>query len=369
MKRAAVILVMVWSAAFYWLHQRAALPGRTLHLYIYANYIEPSVIEQFKQDYSVQVIEENCSSNEEVEGKLKAGATGYDIIVPSDYMVKRLAAAGLLAPLDHTLLPNLKFLDRRFKRPRYDPQGTYAVPYMWGTTGIGYRKSMVHPAPQSWAQFFDPAWLAPLQQRVSLLDDPREVIGAALKRDGHSINSTHPQELDQARSRLRSILPYIGRIDSNNYKDLLASADLWMVQGYSGDIIKLQENNPDIVYIIPEEGATIWADNLAIPVSSSNKELAHLFIDFAMRPEINAKIASFIHYATTNKAAKGLIPHDQLANTNIYPSEAIMAKLEWFTDLSDQSILFDTLWNELRSTSASQAAGRPESENMERAAP
>ncbi len=277
-------------------------------------------------------------------------------------MVKRLAEQKLIAPLDRSLLPNLKHLSPEFQRPKYDPDGNYVVPYMWGTTGIGYNAKLVLDKPYSWRQFFDPAWLASLQKRVSILDDPREVIGAALRASGKSVNAIDKESLATAKAKILGQLPHISRIDSSSFKDLLASGDLWVAHGYSGDILRLQKDFPDIVYIIPEEGGAIWADNLAIPSSSAQKRLAHEFINFIMRPEINARLASYIHYATANEAAKKLVPKEQLENPNIYPSKAMQEKLEWFADLGEEADALDQLWSEIRSSTDAPAEGEDDNQ-------
>ncbi len=350
------------SALWWFTHKPSALTGRRLTLYIYANYLDPTVLEDFKKEYGVDVIEENCSSNEEVEGKLKAGATGYDLIVPSDYMVQRLASAHLIQPLDRTKITNTKYLSPQFQTPNYDPKGEFVVPYMWGTTGIGYNQAKIATIPHSWKDFFDAKWLSSLDKRLSILDDPRELIGAALKASGHSLNEFSPEALADAKAKLQTLLPYVGRIDSNSFKDLLASGDIWVAHGYSGDILRLSKDQPEIKYIIPEDGGSIWADNLAIPTSSSNQDIAYLFIDFIMRPEVNARLATYIHYATTNEAAKAFIPKEQLDNPNIYPDKALLARLEWFQDLGEHSDDLDTLWTELKASVPSLA---PASESEE----
>ncbi len=361
MKKLSLLLLLMVLGAFFWwrIKGSAQESSRKLTLYIYANYLDPTVLVDFKKEYGIDVIEENCSSNEEVEGKLKAGATGYDIIVPSDYMVQRFAQQGLIQALDLSKVPNRKHLSPRFQRPLYDPEGRFVVPYMWGTTGIGYNSKLVGQAPHSWKQLFDPEWLVPLKKRISLLDDPREVVGAAIKANGGSYNSADPKDLDKAKELLTRSLPHVSRIDSNSFKDLLASGDIWVAQGYSGDILRLRKELPEIAYVIPDEGGAIWADNLAIPSSSKNVDIAHLFINFLMRPEINARIARTIHYASTNEAAKAFIPKEQLEDTSIYPTQEMQDKLEWFVDLGEQADAIDTLWNEVRALGPLEETASP----------
>lgn len=334
------------------LRKQTAASDQVLNLYIWSNYIDPQVLAQFKQETGITVMEENFSSNEEVEGKLKAGAAGYDVITPSDYMIQRLAQAQLIRRLDTTKIPNMRNLATIFQRPSYDPEGSYCVPYMWGTTGIAYNRKALGFDITSWKELFDPALMAKANKRISLLDDAREVIGAALKVQSDSINSTDAAKLASAKERILKIFPHIGRLDSNSYKDLLATGDIWIAQGYSGDIMRLKNttDNKDIEFVIPAEGGTIWADNLVIPTNAPHAEAAYKFINFIMRPEINAKIANAIHYATTNESARAFVEPSLLNNLNIYPSEPMRRRLEWITDVGEAAETFDNIWTEIKST-------------------
>ncbi len=320
-----------------------------LHLFIWANYINPEVYQLFEKEFGVKVIEENFDSNETLHSKLRAGVTGYDLIVPSDYKVEALIREGLLAELDLTKIPNLKNISSRFKGLYYDPENKYSIPYMWGTTGIGYNAARVPVPPMSWGDLFEPVRLQAYSQRISILDDPREAIGAALKYLGYSLNSTNPQELEEAKNVLLAQKPHLARYDSETYDDFLLTGDLFLAHGWSGEFAKARLENPDIRYIIPQEGGVIWADNLAILKSSKNKELAEKFVDFLLRPEINAKIVNFLRYPSTNEAARAYILPEILNDPGIYPSEEILAKLEWLRDLGEATELYERVWTEVKS--------------------
>ncbi len=320
-----------------------------LHLFIWANYIDPEVYQLFEREFGVRVIEENFDSNEALLSKLQAGVTGYDIIVPSDYAVAALIRQGLLAELDLSRIPNFQNISRRFKGLSYDPHNRYSIPYLWGTTGIGYNRARVEIPPTSWADLFEPARLHRYRNRVSMLDDPREAIGAALKYLGYSINSTDPAALEAAKALLLAQKPYLARYDSETYDDFLLTGDLVIAHGWSGEFAKARLENPDIQYVIPHEGGVIWADNLAIPKSSKNKELAHRFIDFLLRPEINAKIVNFLRYPSTNEAAQPYISPQILSDPAIYPPDEILDKLEWIHDVGDATELYERVWTEVKS--------------------
>nr|BAL58166.1 extracellular solute-binding protein [uncultured Acetothermia bacterium] len=320
-----------------------------LHLFIWANYIDPEVYKLFEREFGVKVIEENFDSNETLRNKLQAGVTGYDIIVPSDYTVEALIRQGLLAELDLQRIPNSAHIAPRFRGLYYDPQNRYSIPYLWGTTGIGYNAQKLETPPTSWADLFEPDRLERYKNRVSMLDDPREAIGAALKYLGYSVNSTDPQQLEAAKNLLLVQKPYLARYDSETYDDFLLTGDLVVAHGWSGEFAKAHVENPNIRYVIPREGGVIWADNLAILKSSQRIDLAHTFIDFLLRPTINAKIVNFLRYPSTNEAATAHILPEIVNDPAIYPPEEILEKLEWIRDVGDARALYERVWDEIKS--------------------
>lgn len=319
-----------------------------LHIFIWANYIAPEVYQLFEKEFGVRVIEENFDSNETLRTKLQAGVTGYDIIVPSDYTVEALITQGLLAELDLSKIPNFQNISRRFRGLSYDPQNRYSIPYLWGTTGIGYNAQKLETPPTSWADLFEPARLERYKNRASMLDDPREAIGAALQYLGYSVNSTDPRALEAAKNLLLAQKPYLARYDSETYDDFLLTGDLVIAHGWSGEFAKARLENPDIHYIIPTGGGVIWADNLAIPKSSQRVDLAHKFIDFLLRPQINAKIVNFVRYPSTNEAATAYIIPEILNDPALYPSEQTIEQLEWIKDIGEAIALYEAVWDEVK---------------------
>jgi spermidine/putrescine-binding protein len=359
----AVLAVTGLVIGFGRLKQSANNSSKTLHLYVWTDYIDKEVIKEFEAKHNVRVVEENFPSNEVMISKLKAGGGGFDLIVPSDYMIASMLQDNLLLKLPKAKIPNLANLTERFQKVEYDPTLEFTVPYMWGTTGFAYNSKKISNPPKSWKEFFDTTVVQPANKRISLLDDPREVIGAALKASGHSLNSVAPEELSQAKQKLAGLKPLISRFDTMSYKDLLASGDLWIAQAYSGDVIRMQASNPELKYVIPEDGATLWVDNLAIPKDAPNPELAAEFINFVMTPEINKRIALSIHYATTNEPARKLLPETELNNTSIYPTKEVEARLELFKDLGAAAETIDTTWAEIR---AETDTAQPESSSAQR---
>jgi spermidine/putrescine-binding protein len=321
---------------------------RELHFVIWPNYIDPEVYRLFESEFGIRVIEENVDSNETLRTKLQAGVTGYDLIVPSDYTVEILIRQGLLERLDLSKIPNAQHISPRFRGLYYDPTNSYSLPYLWGTTGIGYDERYFESPPTSWAELFEQSRLERYKMRVSMLDDPRETIGAALKYLGYSVNSTDPRALEAAKAILLAQKPYLARYDSETYDDFLLSGDLLIAHGWSGEFARARTENPHIRYVIPQEGGVIWTDNLAIPKGARNREGAHLFIDFLLRPQISARIVNFLRYPSPNEAARPFILPEILADPAIYPPEEILDKLEWIQDVGDAIALYERVWDEVK---------------------
>jgi spermidine/putrescine transport system substrate-binding protein len=319
---------------------------RTLRIFIWEEYIDPEVYRLFEREFGAKVIEDNYGSNEDMRAKLQAGGTVYDLVVPSDYMVTLLRKEGLLLPIDLSRVSNLNHLGARFRDPPYDPGHRYSVPYQWGITGIGYNKSRVMPPPAGWADLFDPGRIEPHRNRISMLNDMREVIAAALVALGHSPETTDPQHLAQAQSLLLQQKPFLAKYDSESFEDSLASGETVLAQGWSGEIAMAQSQNPDVAFVIPAEGTFLFVDNWAIPKGARQKELAEQFINFVLRPEVSAMIVNHARYASVNEAAGSLIKPEILNGPSYYWPEG--TKLWWLNDFSDAGRLYERVWLELK---------------------
>jgi spermidine/putrescine transport system substrate-binding protein len=318
----------------------------SLRIFIWEEYIDPEVFRLFEREFGARVIEDNFGSNEEMRAKLQAGGAVYDLVVPSDYMVVLLRKEGLLLPIDLASIPNLRHLGERFRDPPYDPGHRYSVPYQWGITGIGYNKSQVNPPPAGWIDLFDPARIAPYKNRISMLNDMREVIAAALVASGHSPESADAQALAQAQALLLRQKPFLAKYDSESFEDSLASGETVLAQGWSGEIAMAQAQNPDIGFIVPAEGTFVFVDNWAIPQGARQTQLAMEFMNFVLRPEISAMIVNYTRYASVNEDAKALIKPAILNGPSYsWPTDA---KLWWLHDFSDASRLYERVWLELK---------------------
>jgi spermidine/putrescine transport system substrate-binding protein len=319
---------------------------KTLRIFIWEEYIDPEVFRLFEREFGAKVIEDNYGSNEDMRAKLQAGGAVYDLVVPSDYMVTLLKKDGLLLPIDLSRVPNLQYAGVRFRDPPYDPGHRYSVPYQWGITGIGYHKSQVIPPPTRWADLFEPAWIEPYKHRISMLNDMREVIAAALVALGHSPESTDPQHLAQAQALLLQQKPFLAKYDSESFEDSLASGETVLAQGWSGELAMAQAQTPDIAFVVPAEGTFVFVDNWVIPKGARQRELAEDFMNFVLRPEISAMIVNHARYASVNEAARAFIKPEILNGPSYVWPEG--TKLWWLHDFSDAGRLYERVWLELK---------------------
>jgi len=322
--------------------------AKELHVYNWSEYIDPTIYADFEKEFGVKVIEDTFASNEDLLAKIQAGASGYDLIVPSDYMVAIMIELDLLAPLNYDNIPNFQNIGAKFRDPPYDPGNKYSVPYLWGTTGIGYDKNVIAEPPDSWAYLFDPQKAAPYAGRMSMLNDSREALGAALKYLGYSLNSTDPKQLEEAKQLLIRQKQWVSTYDSEGFEDLLAAGETVIAHGWSGDFFQAAVEAEQIGYAIPREGGTIWADNLCIPKTAPSQYTAEVFINYLLRPEVGAKVTNFTWYASPNQAAEKFINPEILGDPAIYPPPEIMDRLEFIYDVGEATALYDRIWTEIK---------------------
>ena len=297
-----------------------------LTLLTWPDYINPKTIAEFESEYGVRINLEIVPSAVELIDRMKSDAPAPDVLVPPDYAVRELGAEGRLLSLEHSLLPNLAHLDPRFQSGRaHDPESRLSIVKDWGTTGFMFRTDMLYEAPTLWADFW--RLTAKLSGRVTVLDSPGEVIGAALKMRGHSYNAASPELLDGARADLLDLQPHLLAFETN-YKPLLASGEACLSLGWNGDAVALIAQGVPIKYVLPAEGSQIWEDDWAIAADAPNPELAHIFLNFVMRPEVAAQEARYTRYATGNRSALELLEAEIRNETSTYPPEELLKKLE-----------------------------------------
>ncbi len=338
-------------AAIYLLAVLTALAGcrkpdaKVVNVYIWTNYLPQEVVTEFERRTGIHANVDTYDSNEAVLEKLQSGVADYDVVVPSDYMLKILAPQGLVQPLDHARLPHLKNLDPRFLDQKYDPGNGHSIPYLWGTTGIGYDKTKIQEPVESWAVLFDPRHAG----RILMLDDVREAFGAALKLMGRSINEKDPAILRQAAEKLEQQKRLVRTYNSSDFANLLAAGDVDVAQGWNGEMAEAVANSKGrLAYVVPKEGGTLWIDNLAIPKGARNVDAAYAFLDFVMEPEIAAKIVNHVHYAGANRAALPLIDAKVKNDPSIYPPQEVLDRCELIEDLGETTQLLDRLWTEVK---------------------
>lgn len=319
--------------------------GGELNIFIWSNYLPDSVIKQFEERYHAKVNVELYDSNEALLAKLQSGGSDYDIIVPSDYMVKVLKEQGLLQPLDRDNISNFSNLDPKLLGLAFDPNNEYSIPYLWGTTGIGYRKDKVQGPVDSWSVLWDQKY----KDRLAMLDDIREVFGATLKLMEKSLNDTNPDDIAQAAALLEKQKPLLKAYDSGGFDQLLLSGDAWIVQGYNGQIAKAMSENPNIGYVIPQEGCTVSVDNMCIPKRAPHASLANQFVSFILDANVAASIANETGYSSPNLAARAHIKPELLDNPAVYPAPNALEKCEFITDLGQAVSLYDRYWTEIKS--------------------
>ncbi len=316
----------------------------TLNFYNWSEYMDPGLVDAFEAETGVDVIESYYESNEAMLAQIQAGVT-YDLIVPSDYMVGIMIEEGLLMPIQKDAVPNIGNLAPEFESPGYDPGGEYSVAYQWGTTGLGVNLSIVgEDFTPSWALVFDPELTSGFPGGVSVLDDPRETMGAALKYRGYSLNETSLDALQEAADLISAAKVNITTFDSDQYATALVTGEVAVAQGYSGGILTAigEADDPDnFAYFVPDEGGTLWVDNMAIPVGSAAPCTAHAFIDFLLDAENGAQLTNWTFYASPNEAASAYIDPEILEDETIYPSDELRARLEIITDTGDFEINFE----------------------------
>jgi spermidine/putrescine transport system permease protein len=316
---------------------------RELNLYIWSGYIAPETIRRFEQRHDVRVNLDLYDSNEALLAKVSAGNAGYDVLCPSNYIVEILLQQQRLRTLDHSALPHLANTDPRFLDRPFDPGNRHSVPYVWGTAGIGYRRSKAGEV-DSWAAMWD----ARFKGRILMLDDARESIGAALRWKGYSLNTTEPAPLALAQRLLIEQKPLVRTYNTSNYEDILLSGDVWLAQGWSGQFAKAMDSDPDIDYVIPREGSSLFLDNLVIPIDAPHPALAHAFLDFVMEAEVAAEICTTMRYSTPNRAALPLLPEHVRRNPATFPPADALARVELIVDIGEATVLYDRLWTEVK---------------------
>lgn len=319
-------------------------------VYNWGEYIDPDTISEFEKETGIKVIYDEFETNEIMYPKVEAGASQYDVICPSDYMIQKMIDNGLLAELNFDNIPNAKAnIGRQYweQSTQFDPENKYSVPYCWGTVGILYNKTKVNEPVDSWSILWDEKY----KDNILMQDSVRDAFMVALKLNGNSMNTTDPEELAAARDLLIQQKPLVQAYVIDQVRDKMIGGEAALGVIYSGEAIYTQRENADLEYVVPREGTNVWIDSWVIPKNAPNQENAEKFIDFMCRAEVALKNFEYITYSTPNDAARALIEDEDIRNSKIaFPDLSQFSHLETFTYLGeDGDALYNDMWKEVKS--------------------
>ena len=320
---------------------------KVLNLYNWAQYVAKSTIPDFEKQTGIKVTQDFYSNNEDLLAKLQAGGTGYDVIVPSDYMISIMIKSDILEPLDMSKIPNFKNIGDNYKGLPYDPKNEYSVPYQWGTTGILYNQKKLGKLELSWEPMWDPAY----KGKIGMLNDERETIGAALYKLGYSVNTRDKEQLDEAEAELKKQKPLLrGYFDSTQNRPSVINGDLLLGHVYSGDAFLALSSHEDLDYLIPKPGATRWTDNMAIPKGAEHPDNAHKFINYILSAKAGAALSNYTYFNTPNEAALPMID-DALKKLPGYQLEpSVFERLQIIEDVGKATREYSTIFTSVRSS-------------------
>ena len=337
----SVIVILGGLIVIRWQLQLSAQPEKQgsqqkmLHVYNYGSYIDPDLLTKFTKQTGYQVSYETYDSNESMMVKLKQGGSNYDLVFPSEPYVAKLAQENLLAPLDHQKIRGLENLDPMLLNHAFDPNNRYSLPYFWGTTGIMYNaKVFSKDEVDTWAKL----WAPKMKDQVMLIDAPRESIGMGLQALGYSENDHDPAHIQAARQKLAALAPNVKAVLNDEIRAYVTSGEANVAVAYSGVADYAHALNPDIDYVIPKDGGSVWTDNISIPKNAQNKAGAYAFINFLLDPKNAAQNAEFVAYSSPNLAAKKYLSKEITSDKILYPQRSELAKVEHYENLTDKTV-------------------------------
>lgn len=316
----------------------------TLQIFIWSDYITPEVIEKFKSENDCHIVIDTFDSNESMYAKLKLGANSYDLIFPSNYFLDILRKQNMIQPIDKALIPNYKNLDETYLKLIDKEDLEYAIPYMLSTTGIIFRNDKVKDFTPSWKVFAN----TDLKGRMTMLNDLREVIGAALQVLGYSINTVNPQEINVAADLVLQWKQNLAKFEGEQYKNGVASGEYLVAQGYAGDALQVMVENKNVGFSYAEEGTAIAIDFAVIPSNAQNKELACKFIDYLLKPEVSAENIVFTNFLSPNAEAYKLLPEEMQNSKVLFPPKEVLNKSEMIRDLGKENLLYNQAWDKIK---------------------
>ncbi len=346
---AAMVVIITIGGIFYSTKADRLGGDNQVIVYNWGEYLDPDAIEMFEEETGIDVVYEEYETNEIMYPKIQSGAIAYDVVCPSDYMIERMIENDLLAEINFDNVPNIKNIgDVYMEQSRqFDPDNKYSVPYLWGTVGILYNKTMVDEPIDSWSVLWDEKY----KDSILMQDSVRDAFGVALKYLGYSLNSTDLDELTAAQKLLIEQKPLVQAYVVDQVRDKMIGNEAAIGVIYSGEAIYTQLENPNLEYVIPKEGSNIWIDSLVIPKNAKHKENAEAFINFVCRPEIAKMNFDFITYSIPNEGGRALIEEPELRNSKIaFPDAKELERCETFKFLGDENdAVYNKLWREVKS--------------------
>ncbi|MGG6296162.1 ABC transporter substrate-binding protein [Leptolyngbya sp. AN02str] len=325
----------------------AAASADTLHVYSWSAYIDEDLLKQFEQETGIRVIADIYDSNETMLARMQAGGgQQYSVIYPSDYMVETMKELDLLLPLDGDRLPKTADLLEQWQDPPYDPGNEMSFPYAWGTTGLIYNAAELGEI-EDWDYLWDNQ--RQLSRRMTLLNDVREVMGMALKSLGYSNSTQDPDEIEAAYELLAELKPDLNSFTTDGWRDQIIVGDLLVAHAYSVDGIDAMQENPDLQYVVPASGATVWTDAVVIPKSAPNVDAAYAWLNYILAADTSAPIVSRLRLATPNKQAFELMPDELKSDETLFPPDEVLAKCEVLATVGDAAEIYDRYWTQLNS--------------------
>lgn len=329
--------------------------GNKVNVFNWSFYIDPGRVEKFEKEFGVKVTYDLFESNDQMKAKIMAGGSGYDVVYPSQDTLEEMWRLGLLQPLNHQWTPNMEGLMDKFVDPPFDPGNTFSLAYQWGTTGYSHLmpKTKGDERVGSWALMFEGEKYA---GKMAMLNVDTNVIGSALKYLGYSLNTGQPWEegdeekLMEAREVLLRQKPWLkAYIYGGPMKKSLISEEIWIGQEWSGDALFVSDENPDFEYVLPKEGDEVWVDSMAIPHDAPHPATAHLWINYMLRPKVQAAITNYVWYPSPIAKAKEYLPKEILENPAVYPPEEALAKCEFYKPYTDKAKeIREQIWEELK---------------------
>lgn len=327
----------------------SASGDNTLYIYSWSAYVNDEVLADFEKQTGIKVVADIYDSNETMLAKLQAGGgSQYSIIYPSDYMVEQMIELDMLTEIDPERVPDLADLLPQWQSPPYDPKNGFSLPYTWGTTGLVYNAAELGDDITDWDYLWDNK--KKLSRKVSLLNDVREVTGAALKMLGYSNSTTDPEEIQAAFKKLEELKPAISAFTTDGWRDRIIPGDLLVSHAYSVDALDVVLQNPDLKYVIPASGATVWTDTIAIPKTAPNIEAAYAWMDYVLKPETASQVSSQLQLATPNQKTLAMLDPKLKSDVRLFPPDDVLEKCEPLANVGNTIDLYDRLWTQLTST-------------------